>query len=219
MIAFNSQVLFVHNPKTAGTSLLAYLQAVLPGPVHLAGVNELGTNHPPLSAALNYACGVTGRSPDRVIAVIRNPFDREISMYRYFREVLANSPGLEGDLPDAAMRRRVMKAQALDFNPYLQSLQDEDGTVDIWRSRSFYQLAGGVPLESLKVLKFEKLADDLAEIFGRGQPPLPHANASSGRSEARFDAQSIKFVQASYDWIFKAGWYSPDAYRQRDLLA
>jgi hypothetical protein len=211
VIIFNQRILFVHNPKTAGTSVLAHLQAVLAGPVYMAGANELGTHHPALSTALGYACGVTGKTRfDIVLTVIRNPFDREVSMYRYFREVLAGSPGLERDMPDAAMRRRVRKSAELEFNAYLQWLWEEEGTVDIWRSRCFYELAEGTRLESLRVLRFETVANDLAEALGTDGPSLPYLNVSSKHSPAcHFDARSIGVVQASYDWVFRAGWYSP----------
>ncbi len=214
MIIFNQRVLFVHNPKTAGTSVLAHLQAVLAGPVYMAGANELGTHHPALSTALGYACGVTGKSRfDIVLTVIRNPFDREVSMYHYFREVLATSPGLESDMPDSAMRRRVHKAAELEFNAYLQWLWDEEGTVDIWRSRFFYELAEGTRLEGFRVLRFETVANDLAQAMGTDKPSLPYLNATPKHSPAcQFDAQSIRVVQASYDWVFKAGWYSPKDY-------
>jgi hypothetical protein len=214
MIIFNPRILFVHNPKTAGTSLLAHLQTVLAGPVYKAGANELGTHHPALSTALGYGCGVTGKSHfDIVLTVIRNPFSREVSMYRYFRGVLAESPGLETDMPDAAMRRRVRRAAELDFNAYLQWLWDEEGTVDIWRSRCFYELAEGTHLESLRVLRFETVADDLAQALGTDRPSLPYLNASHNYSPAcQFDAKSIRIVRASYDWVFRAGWYSPTDY-------
>ena len=214
MIIFNKRVLFVHNPKTAGTSVLAHLQSVLAGPVYMAGANQLGTHHPALSTALGYACGVTGKSRfDIVLTVIRNPFDREVSMYRYFREVLAASPGLESDMPDGAMRRRVRKAAELEFNAYLQWLWDEEGTVDIWRSRCFYELAEGTRLEGLRVLRFETVANDLAQALGTHGQSLPHLNASYNHSPVcQFDAQSIEVVQASYDWVFRAGWYSSKDY-------
>jgi hypothetical protein len=214
MIIFNHRVLFVHNPKTAGTSVLAHLQAVLSSPVYMAGANELGTHHPALSTALGYACGVTGKSRfDIILTVIRNPFDREVSMYRYFREILANSPGLESDMPDAVMRGRVRKAAELDFNAYLQWLWDGEGTVDIWRSRCFYELAEGTRLEGLRVLRFETVANDLAQALGTDGPSLPHLNASPKHSPTcQFDTRSIAVVQASYDWVFRAGWYSPMDY-------
>ena len=194
--------------------MLAHLQAVLASPVYMAGANELGTHHPALSTALGYACGVTGKSRfEIVLTVTRNPFDREVSMYRYFREVLAESPSLESDMPDAAMRRRVRKAAELGFNAYLQWLWDEEGTVDIWRSRYFYELAEGTRLESLRVLRFETVANDLAQALGTDGLSLPHLNASRNDSPVyHFDAQSIGVVQASYNWVFRAGWYSPKDY-------
>lgn len=212
MIVFNSQTLFVHNPKTAGTSLIAYLQAILPGPVYTAGVNELGTHHPSLSTALAYARGVTGKSQfNLVLTAVRNPFDRELSMYRYFREVLANSPGLLSDMPDATMRRHVHKAAELEFNAYLHSLWDEEGTVDIWRSRSFCETEEGTRPDSLRVLRFETLRDDLARALGAKRLALPRLNATS-KSIYNFDDKSIRIVQSSYKWMFDAGWYSATDY-------
>ncbi len=185
----------------------------------MAGANELGTHHPALSTALGYACGVTGKSRfDIVLTVARNPFDREVSMYHYFREVLATSPGLESDMPDSAMRRRVHKAAELEFNAYLQWLWDEEGTVDIWRSRFFYELAEGTRLEGLRVLRFETVANDLAQALGTDKPSLPYLNATPKHSAAcQFDAHSIRVVQASYDWVFRAGWYSPKDYSTANL--
>ena len=88
MIVFNDETLLVHNPKTAGTSLITYLLSNLPGPVHTAGVRQLGTYHPSLSMSMGYAAAVVGTmSFKRVISVIRNPFDREVSMYLYYRNV------------------------------------------------------------------------------------------------------------------------------------
>jgi hypothetical protein len=210
VIVFNSKTLFVHNPKTAGTSLIAHLRAILPGPVYVAGVNELGTHHPSLSTALGYACGVTGKSQFKlVLTVLRNPFDRELSMYRYFREVLANSPGLESDMPDAKMRRYVRKAAELEFNAYLQSLWDEEGTVDIWRSRCFYETEERSRFDSLRILRFETLRDDIARALGTKRLALPRLNATS-KSDYCFHDKSIRIVQSTYKWIFDAGWYSAE---------
>ena len=141
-------------------------------------------------------------------------------MYRYFREVLASSPGLENDLPDAAMRRRVHKAAELEFNAYLQSLWDEEGTVDTWRSRCFYEMAEGKRrLESLRVLQFEMLSDDLAHALGTTEVSLPYLNATHDHpSTCRFDARSIEIVQASYDWVFSAGWYALEDYPRAGMM-
>ncbi len=209
MILFNDDTLFVHNPKTAGTSLLSYLAASLPGEVRTAGVGQLGTYHPSLSMAVGYASGVVGRATfKRVISVVRNPFDREVSMYIYFREVLANSPGLLSDLPDVAMQLRVYKSVELDFRDYLRWLWDEEGSVDIWRSRCFYEMAEGTRLDALRVLRFECIEEDLAAALGLAAVNLPKLNTSSRQPTASYyDEPTADLVRRSYQWMFDAGYY------------
>ena len=212
MIVFNDTTLFVHNPKTAGTSLMSYLTSTLPGPVHTAGVNHLGTYHPSLSMALGYACGVRGHTRfDQIISVMRNPFDREVSMYIYFREILSASSTLLTDLPDTAMRRRVHKAAELGFRDYLQWLWQVEGTIDVWRSRCFYQTESPAEMARLKILRFEHLDRDLSVALNQPDLRLPKLNASKRRQTAEyFDKETTSIVLQSYDWIFAAGYYRPD---------
>src|SRR5262249_19249880 len=94
VIFFNSQVLFVHNPKTAGTSLLQFFRDAFDEPFHMAGTPELGTYHPSLARACSYACAVMSVKPEqfsKIITCVRNPYAREVSMYWYFRDVLSTS--------------------------------------------------------------------------------------------------------------------------------
>ena len=210
MILFNDHILFVHNPKTAGTSLLSYLKETLPGYVRTAGVKQLGTYHPSLSMALGYACGVTGRMGfDIVLSVIRNPFDREVSMYLYFREVLSTSPGLATDLPDLAMQKRVCKSAELGFKDYIHWLWDTEGTVDVWRSRCFYEMAEGWNLGGLQVLRFEHLKDDLTKALGQTVVDLPNLNTSTRKPTSYYyDQKTSDLILESYFWMFDSGFYS-----------
>src|SRR5262245_2434260 len=165
MILFNKQLLFVHNPKTAGTSLLHYLGERLVGPVYRAGVKEIGTHHPSLSMALGYACAITkNRVQDfrRIISVVRDPYDREISMYVYFRDVLNRSPTLAEDLNDSELESAVSMAGQLEFREYLVWLWKKFGTCDVWQSRCYYRTAEGRIPKSLYVIKMERLEQDLA---------------------------------------------------------
>ncbi len=209
MIVFNDETLLVHNPKTAGTSLITYLLSNLPGPVHTAGVRQLGTYHPSLSMSMGYAAAVVGTmSFKRVISVIRNPFDREVSMYLYYRNVLASSATLKDDLRDETMRQRVMKAAELDFRSYLRWIWDRDGTVDIWRSWCFYQLADGTKLDTLCILRFENLDSELANALGVPTVNLPRLNTSSRHpTAAYYDKRSARIVRRSYNWMFAEGYY------------
>jgi hypothetical protein len=209
MIIFNEDILFVHNPKSAGTSIISFMQSTLPR-TFSAGVEQLGTWHPSLSLALRYACGITERSGfRRVISVIRNPFDREVSMYIYYRNTLQRSPSLARDLPDAAMQRCVQKASELEFRSYIKWLWDNHGTVDIWRSRCFCETDEGIVPDSLRVLKFENLNSDLADALGLPSVELPNLNKSMRRpTDAYYDADTIDLVKRSYEWMFEAGHYA-----------
>ncbi len=209
MIVFNDTTLFVHNPKTAGTTLISFLQSTLPGPVYTGGVQQLGTYHPSLSKAMGYACGVRGHARfDRIISVIRNPFDREVSMYTYFRDVLSKSPELHINLPDAAMQRRVRKSVELEFRDYLRWLWDEEGTVDVWRSRCFYEAVEGTEMGPLKLLRFEHLDEDLSLVLNVEDIRLPKLNASERRRTPEYYDQYTEYiVRRSYDWMFAAGHY------------
>ena len=222
MILFNNQLLFVHNPKTAGTSLLNYLGKLLSGPVHYGGVKEVGTYHPSLSHSLNYACAVTGNRPQdfhRIISVIRNPFDRELSMYVYFRDVLCNSASLAHDLNDRHIERIVRIAGKLSFDDYLARIYSELGTCDIWKSKYFYRTAeGGVP-SNLRILKTENLDEDLAEALrgielAKNIANIPRLNTSPRTSADVYrNARSLEIVAQSYEWIFADGYYDIDSFR------
>ncbi len=218
MILFNKELLLVHNPKTAGTSLLRFLQERLTGPTHVAGVKEIGTHHPSLSLALGYACAITRNRPQdfrRIIGVIRNPYDREISMYRYFRDVLCASSRAEADLNDPRLLRAVRMAGHLPFPDYLQWAWEEFGTCDIWHSRCFYQTAEGRVPGNMRVLRMEALERELAvAITGLAltgeDGALPRLNVAAPPSAAaNFDGPHADLVTRSYEWVFEDGFYAP----------
>lgn len=227
MILFNHELLFVHNPKTAGTSLLDYLSRRLAGQVHQAGVRDIGTNHPSLERALTHACAVTGNRPDqfrRLIGVVRDPYDREVSMYLYYRDVLASSPSLARDLNDPLMERNVRMAARLPFGDYLAWLWSEHGTCDIWHSRGFYRMSDGLKPASLCVLKVERLKQDIAdalnglELLESG--PIPRLNTSQREAtDSYYDERSADLVTASYDWMFVEGYYRPRRFVGQRLVA
>jgi len=205
MILFNRDLLFVHNPKTAGTSLLAWFSLVLEA-VEKVGVKELGTHHPSLSLALGYACARTGNRPEdfkRVISVVREPVERERSMYDYFR-FLAKTPGTVEELNDDAMWRVVQRSAELDCNLYMQWLEKEFGTCDIWRSRCYYRTAEGHAPGNLRVVRFHNLQEELASALdgvsmADRTVPLPHLNRSES-NKVVFDDNSIDFIRRSYAW-------------------
>lgn len=207
MILFTQSLLFVHNPKTAGTSLLRFLSDSLPGEIHQAGVAELGTHHPHLAQAVEHAARVAGFGgrESRILAVARRPLDREQSMYLYFRKVLAVSPTLDIDLPDERMRHAVAKAAVLSFADWIRWQADTFGHCDLWQSQLYYSGPAGLVPDTLSILRFENLDADLASLMtglGLDALPVPRLNITD-RTDADLGLSSTEggVIEASYRWM------------------
>jgi hypothetical protein len=216
MILFNQDVLFVHNPKTAGTSLLLYLEETLRPPVYRAGVKELGSNHPSLSLALGYACARMEVRPEdfkRIISVVRNPFAREISMYLYFRHVLNRSATVGEDLNDARIEMAVRMAGRLGFSEYLSWVWQRFGTCDIWHSRCFCRTAEGQTPENLAIVRTEHVETDIATVLA-GIELQSHDSNLQSLNVSEHEASAVSFtdharelVTLSYRWMLDEGLY------------
>lgn len=211
MILFNREVLFVHNPKTAGTSVLAFLSAALPD-ARKVGVVELGSHHPSLELALGYACAQTGNRPQdfkRILVGLRDPVSREKSMYAYFRSISA-FPQIELEINDAEILRIVRKSTELDCNSYMQWLWNERGSCDIWNSRRYYSTAAGARPDNIAVLRFSHIQTDIRWALNglRKNPllaePLPHLNATD-TANVGFNDNSRTIIARSYAWMVEEG--------------
>ena len=214
MILFNNDFLFVHNPKTAGTSLLDYFHKVLPGPIHIAGVQEIGTYHPHLGISLEYATAKLGGTFKRILAVTRNPYSREVSMYFHFRDRVGPSAARSQDLNSPLIEKAVLKSMVLDFRPYIEWLWNEFGTCDIWDSSRYYQLDDHSTPKTMRVISMENIAAELpAAMAGFTKPEaqgvtLTHVNTTEHAPfEAYYDARSEQLVAASYLWQLQGGQY------------
>lgn len=218
MIIFNQEFLFVHNPKTAGTSLIDYFRRILREPIRTAGVVEFGIhNHPHLSPALRYACEVTGNRPAdfrKILAVTRNPYDREVSMYSYYRDVLSHHRALAQDLNDPEMLEAVQKASSLSFPDYLAWLVETKGTCDLWRSRLYYTRDDGSTPENLELVRMEDLDTSIVAIMagltrsGAEGERLGRLNATPHDCySSYFNPVTEKVVFDSYGWMFERDLY------------
>lgn len=221
MILANTEVVFVHNPKTAGTSLLELLTRILKPPVHVAGVSEIGSYHPSMSMALGWACAVTGNRPEAFKAIlcpIRNPYDREVSMYTYFRNHLCRSPTRERDLNDPLMNEIVLWAGRQEFGEYLFGLWRRFGTCDIWKSAAFYRMDRGADPDTIRLIRTEHVFDDLVaalrgvELVGE-LDTVPRSNVSDRKDTRSYYSRTSEMIVAkSYGWHFATGLYE----RNRD---
>lgn len=208
MIIFSNDLLFIHNPKTAGTSLIRYFADHLPGPVFQAGVREIGTHHPHLSHAMTYAQSALGTQtpPWKVIvSVLRDPLERERSMYLYYRTILAVSPTLDDDLPDARQQEAVRQAANLSFPDWLVWQSERFGHCDLWDSRFYYKTDRGDYPSSLRVLRIEDVDQGVVAVLaglGVSAPPPPRLNVTK-RDGVELDAgeHGRTIIRDSYRWM------------------
>ena len=215
MIVFNHDLLFVHSPKTAGTSIIAALETSLPG-AKVAGVQELGTHHPHLDQALTFARAVTGQNRFKCMFVVaRDPFDREASMYVYFRDVLHASPLATRNLNNVGLQAAVQLAARYPFPEYLRRMQASFGTCDLWRSRYYYESEMSGPIPDLHILRFENIAAELGRLLeGYLSAPLelPFLNRGErGDADLVYDEETRAIVAESYAWMFARGLYADSA--------
>jgi hypothetical protein len=235
---FGADLLFVHVPKTGGMSTSGYLLDVLPKPVYLShpaevwnetlperGVVQIvGKRHETLAEAGDVVAR-HGFAIDRfplILATIRNPYDLEVSRYCYLRVGYDWERGPEQDLALASTfeefavkneergggwvtsavttRHPGTPAAGVASRPYPNEMKD------------FYTLGGRIP-ENLRLIRFERLVDDLTEalrsvgVDGRGAV-FPWVNRSR-REEFRayYTPRAEEAVYRRYRWVFDRGFY------------
>ncbi|MCJ2028795.1 sulfotransferase family protein [Methylobacterium sp. J-043] len=213
MILFNRELLFVHNPKTAGTSILRYLRSVLPE-VQTAYIKTLGSNHPTLSLSVGYACGVLAQPPSafkRVLVMTRNPFDREVSVYEHYRQNLQYDTIAE-DLNSPVLLEAVRQAARMPFDAYLHWVWETHGTCDLWNTESYHRTEETFSLPQLAIVKVEEIETGLAAALQgvtlQDGEALPHINTTARRAAAAYyDEATLDIVRKSYAWMFRQGLY------------
>jgi hypothetical protein len=198
LVSLRYGFLFVHVPKTGGTSVQAVLapyaddRIVVHG--HQDGIERFGVEgpytpdkHAPLSA---YQARLSADQFSRLFkfATVRNPFERVMSLYfspgRWLRDTPDGWRATEPQWSRDAFLEIVRKTPAM--TSYLNGPLDD-------------------------VLRFESLADDAQRVFRRLgiDGTLPHRNAGLLPERARFyDAELREFVRKRFAGDFAA--FYPD---------
>jgi len=206
---FNQHLLFIHVPKTGGTSATQYLLDVLPKPVYYThrphdrrmsgdGVVRLpGRTHESLAEARDVVRG-HGFDLDRfpaILAVLRNPYSLKVSLYTYFQS---------RDLPNASSQEHIRIARTSDFAAFVRRKQ----RTTIHR---FFETDGRIP-DNMRIIKYEGMVDGIKNELRRlGIPPdrdFPWRNSSFHLDFVRYyDAAIEEAVYNRYRWVFDHGFY------------
>lgn len=236
---FNDELLFLHVPKAAGTSLTSYLIRSLGGRItstepvdRLApadrvsavaraklGLRRLrrrvgllrrpqlrviaGTRHETLAEASVVLRSLGRRLEDfhMIIAVVRNPYDLEVSRYHFFRHGHLGVKGLAREYAEELALAGDFAAFARHA-PYHGRLP---GQIEDW-----FEIEGRIP-DNMRILRFENLQRELDEAIaplGRHRSSLPKLNASAhGPYRDYITRETEEAIYNKYRWPFDREFY------------
>jgi len=206
------RLIFIHNPRTGGMSVQAYLRRAVPGqyfPIADTGLDDQKKAwfmHQGLEVCFQYANRL-GFDPFGIPALvcIRNPYSLTLSGYLYLKQRFGDS----------------LAEQEQSFPAYLKNLVGEmDQEVLERRAAAHYgpfsrfmTLGGDIVPDNLTVARTESLADDV-EAFLKNQVGVkaprgfPHKNASEhGRFSEYYSEAEEELVYRMYRNVFDGGLY------------
>lgn len=179
-ITGENNITFLHIPKTAGTSLLDWL-------ITNRGNSEYvkWDTHPKLSTILE------NRTANTTFTVVRNPWDRMVSMYFYMKNIAINEQS------NWLALNKITKDNFPSFEEWLYKTEDSLIPEDYWFKGSTPQVEWvDRPVDI--VIRYENLAEEFVKIQQefKTSAPLPHLY-SSGRSDYKdyYNDTTRKFVE------------------------
>lgn len=209
---FSRDVLFIHIPKTGGMSISDYLLTVLPGPVYYTHpgvqaprvegrITELpGMRHETLEEAATVVrqFGFDVRQFPVVLAVVRNPYDVEVSRYWYLRK---------GHAWDAGYNQQL--ALMSDFETFAVKSHHHAGPK---RSVERYITLNDTVPANVRIARAETLEENvraiLSDIGIDVHPDFPWSNRSDHDAAwSYYSAAAEEAVYRKYRWLFDEGFY------------
>ncbi len=211
---FTKDLLFLHVPKTGGMSASTYLLEILPPPVYYTRpeldeafarrqgiVQMLGGRHEslPEAADLLPRYGFSLSDFKLILAVLRNPYDLEVSRYHYLR---AGHPWDYGPNQRLALTR--------DFTAF--AVNSSVGDRNAPRALEHYFHSHGEIPSNLKIARFESLETDvkdaLASIGIESDAEFPWKNRSRHDEYlSYYTKEAEEAIYQKYKWVFDAGFY------------
>jgi SAM-dependent methyltransferase len=228
---FSKDILFLHVPKTGGMSVTSYLLDLLPPPVYYVRPPDLredfarrngvvpivGPRHGSLADAADLAReqGLALSDFKLLIAVLRNPYSLDVSLYHYLR---TGHPWDEGPNQRLALTR--------DFATFAASSSFSGDIASPLQSHrpleSYFYWEGEFPA-NLTIARFESLEADVKDALSSAgiatDLKFPWKNKSRHEDfSAYYTKEAEEAVYRKYKWVFDAGFYErmPELADDRD---
>lgn len=216
-MVYNRKILFIHIGKTGGTSAANYLCKTLDGPVFNVipegdkPVKSIGhettlkgRRHATLAEAKDFLKGhkIGIKSFDKIIAVIRNPYLLEISLFNYYTK-LYKSGAI--NLDKAPRRKKAIENGV--FDAFVKEKFYHRNNLNI---RKYITIDDKVP-DNVSLIRFEELQEEFIEIgkkYGNGNTDFPYLNKSKkGDIKEHITPELELIIYRKYKWVFQVGNY------------
>lgn len=206
-IFYSSQLIFIHIPKTAGSSIDRFffqkegkdINTLSQSYHHLFGFDDDPIFHRPLQHFFFYQ--IQQKFPTwedfNYLSVVRNPYDRAVSDYFYSEKELRTPRG-----------------------PFADFLKDflDPANMEKYRGHPSpqYQYLEGCPSDKLTLLRFETLGEDFLRAFG--EPLTVHDNYSIRERDYRtyYTVETAKIVEDYYQEDFRRFHYPANLSQELD---
>lgn len=229
MAVFSDRLLLIHIPKTAGQWCKTYLKR------HVSGMNfpeDLDYPFPIGHIPLRDIEAFTGRKPeswDKIVAVVRDPYEQQVSQYLFWLGRYKKGQRHEHDVYTYNATQRALKKgtkpleewlsrPGCDFHVWYQervgatvkSTAHTAGYIDFGSYYRFWLEVDGEIPDNVEVVRFEHLNEEfpkvVAEFAGGVHEPGERVNVGPARQRdvhAFYSLPAMEMVERKFQWAFE----------------
>ena len=159
-ISKKNKLLFVHIPRCAGKSIIVALKEKYPDTKRIRGVWE--------HARLKEVHSIIRLKDYMKVAVVRNPWERMVSLYCFLSQQKAYFDDRKGKVRDSKKLKRIgFSDWLIDFGKKSHNIRVSDTAQTSWISSHGKIIAD-------EVIRFENLTEGCRQILGLDNLPIYH---------------------------------------------
>lgn len=215
-MVFNKDVLFIHIGKTGGTSVTNYLVKNLEKPVYRVvpaklmnsrikdEIMLLGKKHSTLAEAIPFLNerNIDYKDFQKILAVIRNPYQLEVSLFNYYKKLIKERPKYFDTAP--IRKKLILRNSFPDF--VNENILHRNNL----KLKDYILVNKKIPV-NLSIIKFESLSDSTTretKKFRVSDIDFPHLNKSKSTPlEEIYTKELEEKIYNKYSWIFDNHFY------------